>query len=174
MFSALWRLPWLLRQLQLQPSRLQLHTPERSPIQPAALFPEHTTSPPTPVPTRRSRSTPNASGEFRINLLPVGTYTVKITAAGFKTFQQSGVVLDLGQSASLNAQLTVGGAEETIDVTTAVPLVNTTTSEVGATVQNVEIENLPIVNRNVYDLLSLVPGASVATLRSTKTCRSRY
>jgi hypothetical protein len=100
----------------------------------------------------------NASGDYRINLLPVGTYTVKVKAAGFKTFQQTGVVLDLGQSASLNVLLTVGGTEETIDVTTDVPLVNTTTSEVGATVHNVEIENLPIVNRNVYDLLSLVPG----------------
>ncbi|WP_260706175.1 TonB-dependent receptor [Edaphobacter flagellatus] len=105
----------------------------------------------------------SASGEYRINLLPVGNYTVKITAAGFKTFQQTNVVLDLGQSASLNAQLTVGGAEETIDVSTSVPLVNTTTSEVGATVQNVEIENLPIVNRNVYDLLSLVPGVQTST-----------
>lgn len=100
----------------------------------------------------------NASGEFRINLLPVGNYTVKITAGGFKSFQQTGVVLDLGQSANLNAQLSIGGANETVDVSTSVPLVNTTSSEVGATVQNLEIENLPIVNRNVYDLLSLVPG----------------
>jgi hypothetical protein len=109
----------------------------------------------------------NASGEYRINLLPVGTYTVKITASGFKTFQQTGVVLDLGQSATLNAELSIGGAEETIDVTTAVPLVNTTSSEVGATVQNVEIENLPIVNRNVYDLLSLVPGVQTNTQNFT-------
>lgn len=105
----------------------------------------------------------DASGEFRINLLPVGTYTVRIIASGFKTFQQTGVVLDLGQSATLNAQLSVGGTDETVDVSTSVPLVNTTSSEVGATVQNVEIENLPIVNRNVYDLLSLVPGVQTNT-----------
>jgi hypothetical protein len=105
----------------------------------------------------------NAGGEYRINLLPVGTYTVKVTATGFKAFVQTGVVLDLGQSASLNATLTIGGTNETVEVTTAVPLVNTSTSEVGATVQNVEIENLPIVNRNVYDLLSLVPGVQTNT-----------
>lgn len=109
----------------------------------------------------------SASGEYRINLLPVGNYTVKVTAIGFKTFHQTGVVLDLGQSASLNAQLSVGQTNETIDVSTAVPLVNTTTSEVGATVQNVEIENLPIVNRNVYDLLSLVPGVQTSTQNFT-------
>lgn len=105
----------------------------------------------------------NAGGEYRINLLPVGTYTVKVTATGFKAFVQTGVVLDLGQSASLNAALTIGGTNETVEVTTVVPLVNTSTSEVGAAVQNVEIENLPIVNRNVYDLLSLVPGVQTNT-----------
>jgi hypothetical protein len=107
--------------------------------------------------------TTNDSGEYRINLLPVGTYVLKIAAPGFKTYVQTGLVLDLGQSATANAQLTIGTSVETVDVTTAVPLVNTTTSEVGATVQNVEIENLPIVNRNVYDLLSLVPGVQTNT-----------
>jgi hypothetical protein len=105
----------------------------------------------------------SASGEYRINLLPVGTYTLKVTASGFKTFQQTGVVLDLGQSATANVALSIGGTDEIIDVTTGVPLINTTTSEVGATVQNTEIENLPIVNRNVYDLLSLVPGVQTNT-----------
>jgi len=105
----------------------------------------------------------SASGEYRLNLLPVGAYTLKVTAGGFKTFVQTGMVLDLGQSATANVQLTVGGTNEIIDVTTAVPLINTTSSEVGATVQNTEIENLPIVNRNVYDLLSLVPGVQTNT-----------
>jgi hypothetical protein len=108
-------------------------------------------------------TTSNDSGEYRINLLPVGTYTLKVTANGFKTYVQSGIVLDLGQSATVNAPLTIGGTTETVDVSTAVPLVNTTTSEVGTTIQNRDIENLPLVNRNVYDLLNLVPGVQTNT-----------
>src|ERR1700729_1233662 len=105
----------------------------------------------------------NETGEYRINLLPVGTYTVKVSAPGFKTFVQDGVVLELGQSADINAKLDVGGTDQTVTVSTGVPLVNTTTSEVGTTVQNRDIENLPLVNRNVYDLLNLVPGVQTNT-----------
>jgi len=105
----------------------------------------------------------NAAGEYRINLLPVGTYTLKVSAPGFKAFVQDGIVLDLGQSANINAQLSIGGTNETVTISTAVPLINTTTSEVGTTVQNRDIENLPLVNRNVYDLLNLVPGVQTNT-----------
>jgi hypothetical protein len=105
----------------------------------------------------------NAAGEYRINLLPVGTYTLKVSALGFKAFVQDGIVLDLGQSANINAELSVGGTNETVTISTAVPLINTSTSEVGTTVQNRDIENLPLVNRNVYDLLNLVPGVQTNT-----------
>lgn len=105
----------------------------------------------------------NATGEYRINLLPVGTYTLKVSAPSFKTFVQDGIVLELAQSANVNAQLAIGGTNETVTVSTSVPLINTTTSEVGTTVQNRDIENLPLVNRNVYDLLNLVPGVQTNT-----------
>lgn len=88
---------------------------------------------------------------------------MKISAPGFKTFVQSGIVLDLGQSANVDAQLAIGGADQTVTVTSVGSLVNTATSEVGTTVQNREIENLPLVNRNVYDLLNLVPGVQTNT-----------
>jgi hypothetical protein len=105
----------------------------------------------------------NAAGEYRINLLPVGTYTLKVSALGFKTYVQNGIVLDLGQSSSINAQLSIGATNETVTISSSVPLINTTTSEVGTTVQNRDIENLPLVNRNVYDLLNLVPGVQTNT-----------
>jgi hypothetical protein len=105
----------------------------------------------------------NAAGEYRINLLPVGTYRLKISAPGFKTYEQDGIVLDLGQSSSINAQLNIGATNETVTISTSVPLINTSTSEVGTTVQNRDIENLPLVNRNVYDLLNLVPGVQTNT-----------
>ncbi len=54
--------------------------------------------------------------------------------------------------------MTVGGTDQTIEVTAEVPLLNTGNSTLGRTISNVEIENLPLVDRNVYTLLDLTPG----------------
>ncbi|WP_222705559.1 TonB-dependent receptor [Terriglobus albidus] len=109
----------------------------------------------------------NDQGAWRIDLLPVGGYRLTIKAEGFKTFAQSGIVLSLGQFATVNAALQIGDTSETISINSDVPLVNVTNSVVGATVQNSEIVNLPIVNRNVYDLLTLVPGVQTNTTSYT-------
>ena len=62
------------------------------------------------------------------------------------------------QNASLDLSLEIGGADQTINVSADVPLVNASDSTIGRTVSNVEIDNLPLVNRNVDRLLQLVPG----------------
>jgi len=109
----------------------------------------------------------NDRGAWRIDLLPVGGYRLTIKAEGFKSFAQAGIVLSLGQFATVNAALQIGDTSETISITSDVPLVNVSNSVVGATVQNSEIVNLPIVNRNVYDLLTLVPGVQTNTTSYT-------
>ncbi|WP_263409441.1 carboxypeptidase regulatory-like domain-containing protein [Terriglobus tenax] len=108
--------------------------------------------------------TSGADGAYRLDFLPVGTYTVKIEAAGFQTRQQQGVVLTLNAEIHVDAALSIGEASQTIDVTSnEIPLVETTTSSLGRTVTNVEVDNLPIVNRNVYDLLTLTPGVQASS-----------
>src|SRR5665213_500935 len=62
------------------------------------------------------------------------------------------------QDAELSLQLEVGETNETVNVTADVPLVNLGNATLGRTVSNVEIENLPLVGRDVYQLLSLTPG----------------
>lgn len=105
-----------------------------------------------------------ADGAYRLDFLPVGTYTLKIEAPGFQTKQQQGVVLTLNAEVHIDASLPVGEASQTIDVSSnEVPLVETSTSSLGRTVTNVEVDNLPIVNRNVYDLLSLTPGVQASS-----------
>src|SRR5215469_13011115 len=109
--------------------------------------------------TNLSRSAQtNGEGEYRVEFLPVGEYRVEVTAGGFEKSVRTSVVLQVGQPARVDAQLQVGQVSQTVEVVSAVPLVNTTTSEIGRLVDNKEIENLPIVNRNVYTLLSLTPG----------------
>src|SRR5215472_7875446 len=106
----------------------------------------------------RQSATTNAQGDYRIEFLPVGEYTIEVTAAGFKTFIRKGVRLEIDQTARVDASLAVGSTGETVEVTGAAPIVNTSSPELGRTVENEEIVDLPIVNRNLYTLLDLTPG----------------
>jgi hypothetical protein len=100
----------------------------------------------------------NAEGEYRIEFLPVGNYKVDVTANGFKRFVRSGVVLEVNVPARVDAVMQLGNVSQTVTVTESVPLINTTSPEIGRTIQNEEIENVPLVNRNAYQLLELTPG----------------
>lgn len=106
--------------------------------------------------TRAART--NSSGQYRFDLLPIGHYALEVTASGFKKFTQTGIVLTLNQTATVDVGLDLGSITETITITGAPPVVNTSSAEVGTTVESEQIVNLPLVNRNVYDLLELTPG----------------
>ena len=97
-------------------------------------------------------------GSYREEFLPVGPYKVTVSAPGFKTLERAGVVLSVMQNAELTLALEIGTTSETVIVTADVPLVNLGSATLGRTVSNVEIDNLPLVNRNVDRLLQLVPG----------------
>ena len=100
----------------------------------------------------------NADGSYRADFLPVGPYKVDVTAQGFKTLNRTGIVLTVTEVAEVDLQLQPGGESTTVEVTADVPLLNTGNSTLGRTVTNVEIDNLPLVDRNVYTLLDLTPG----------------
>src|SRR5580698_1696183 len=100
----------------------------------------------------------NAEGEYRIELLPVGSYRVEIAVQAFKRFVRPGVVLEVNVPVRVDAMLQLGDINQTVTVSEGPPLVNTTTSELGRTVENQELGNLPLINRNAYELLELTPG----------------
>jgi hypothetical protein len=100
----------------------------------------------------------NATGQYRIEYLPVGTYTLEVTAANFEKFVQQNVVLSVDQTQTVSITLTVGSQTQTVTVTEAPPLVNTATVEIGRTINPEEIIDLPLVNRNAYSELSLTAG----------------
>src|SRR6202046_3747778 len=113
----------------------------------------------TNVDTGFTRSAPtNGYGEYRIDYLPVGKYTVELEAAGFRRFVQENVVLNVDQTQTVEITLTVGASTETVEVTTAPAVVNTTDAVLGRTVEGSEILGLPLVNRNAYSEISLTPG----------------
>jgi len=101
------------------------------------------------------------AGAYTIQYLPVGSYTVEVTAAGFKKFVQQNLVVAVDVTQTLAVTLDVGAATETVTVTDAPPLINTTTETLGRTVTPEEINSLPLVNRNAYQEISLTPGVQM-------------
>ncbi len=113
----------------------------------------------TNVETGFSRSAPsNGYGQYRIDYLPVGKYKLELEAAGFRRFVQENIALNVDQTQTVEITLSVGASTETITVTSAPPLVNTTDAVLGRTVEGSEIIGLPLVNRNAYSEISLTPG----------------
>ena len=103
--------------------------------------------------------TSGEDGGYRLEFLPVGKYVVEVTAAsGFKKAVRDGIVLNVSDTQRVDIALEVGSVAEQVTVTSAPPDVNTSTSEIGRTIQSQEIEKLPLVERNVYTLLDLTPG----------------
>lgn len=103
--------------------------------------------------------TSGEDGGYRLEFLPVGNYSLDITAtSGFKKAHRDGIVLRVNDTSRMDFALEVGSVEEQVTITTAPPEINTSTAELGRTVQTREIENLPLVERNVYTLLDLTPG----------------
>src|SRR6266850_6213431 len=103
--------------------------------------------------------TSSDAGTYRIEFLPVGKYTIDVSYTGFKRAQLSDIVLQVNDTSRVDIALTVGQVNETVTVSdTSTPAVNTSTSEIGRTIQSAEITALPLVERNVYTLLDLTPG----------------
>ncbi len=115
----------------------------------------------------------NAEGYFRFPLLQVGNYKIVAEAEGFKTFTQSGIALAAGQKIRLDLTMQVGSRAESVEVTAdaSISLADTGSSAVGGVVSAKEIEDLPIVSRNIYNFQLLAPGVqglSSATFGTTQ------
>jgi len=98
-------------------------------------------------------------GTYRLEFLPVGKYAVEVTYTGFKKAYVSDIVLQVNDTTRVDVALTVGQVSETVTIAeSASPAINTSTPEIGRTIQSAEITSLPLVERNVYTLLDLTPG----------------
>jgi len=111
--------------------------------------------------TRASREVvTDAQGFFTAPLLPVGAYTVKADLSGFKGFEQHDVRLTIGQTLSLRIDLRPSSVAESVTVTAATPVIETTRSQVSSTVSETSIANLPVNGRNFIDFALLTPGVT--------------
>lgn len=111
--------------------------------------------------TGQTRTTSSdASGHYIVPQLAPGVYDIKVTAAGFGQQIQNGVQLEVNQSLTLDFKLTVASAAQTVQVTTAPPMLNTTSATLSNVVNHQETVQLPLNGREFTQLALLSPGAS--------------
>lgn len=109
--------------------------------------------------THDVRSVPtNGTGDYVFNLLPIGTYTVKVELSGFST-QTATVNLSTGDRVRFDPKLQLGQIAENVLVTAESPLIQTDTATVGALITEKAVQDLPVIGRNVVRLVQSLPGA---------------
>jgi hypothetical protein len=101
----------------------------------------------------------NRAGVFQIPRLPIGTYELTVAAPGFQTAVYRSITLVLNQIARVDFQLKIGQANETIDVTSAPPLLHTDTTQLSTVLDSHANVDLPLLSRNYIQLALLAPGS---------------
>jgi len=109
---------------------------------------------------KETSGTTDSEGRFRIVQLQPGSYTVTITAPGFAPYTQSNVVVEVGRVTNINAELSVGGTQATVEVTAEAPVINTTQQDFSTNINQVSIDNLPTNGRRWSNLVILTPGTT--------------
>lgn len=101
----------------------------------------------------------DADGSYRVPFLTPGVYDVRAELQGFKTVEQKGTTVSLGQTTTVNLQLEVGGLTEVVQVTGTTAIVDTTSTTTGAVISAEMLQTVP-VGRRFTDALYLAPGVS--------------
>jgi hypothetical protein len=114
----------------------------------------------------------NETGEYRFDSLSAGIYSLKATAPGFSTVETKSIELLVGRTSTQNFSLTPGGVSETVEVTSAAPLVDQTKTDVSTNITPEQITELPLIGRDIADLAYLAPGVKAAD--SYDPTKNRY
>src|SRR5687767_8198318 len=102
------------------------------------------------------------TGTYVLANLPLGPYRLEVSLQGFRTYVQTGIVLQVGASPVLNPVLGLGSLEESVTVDAAAPLVDVQSAGISDVVEQEQIVELPLQGRRVTDLIVLA-GAAVNT-----------
>src|SRR5579863_1306994 len=105
--------------------------------------------------------TTDEAGAYNAPTLIPGTYTVRVEAKGFKKIERQNVEVGVGREVRVDLIVQPGEQAQTITVTEAIPLVETTNATLGGTLNNADINDMPLNGRNYQNLLSLRPGVMV-------------
>src|SRR3982751_509266 len=97
----------------------------------------------------------NEAGVYRAPLLPLGRYRITAELQGFRKYEQTGLTLSAGQTAVANIELGVGALSETVTVRSESPVAEPGRIDLGRTIGEGDIRNLPLVSRNPYNFAFL-------------------
>ncbi len=103
----------------------------------------------------------DSAGVYRLSALPVGQYEVTVELAGFSSIDRKGLVVSVGQTLTVDFELKVANVAETITVTGASPMIESTVSSVGGVVDIGRIESLPLNGRQFANLAATIPGVGL-------------
>jgi hypothetical protein len=114
----------------------------------------------TQVQTQLTRSvTADQSGDYTISTLSGGTYTVKVSAPGFKTYSQTGVNVTINSITRVDASLALGAVSQSVEVTAAAAVLQTERADVHHDLTAATIENVPLpAGNNFQQLFRAIPG----------------
>ena len=103
----------------------------------------------------------NGVGEYNFVTLQAGTYTIKVTATGFKTFERRDLVVEANNITRTDVKLAIGSVEQSVTVSGEAPILQTDRAETRENVTSVELENLPVpLGRNYQQLYRTLPGVA--------------
>ena len=104
--------------------------------------------------------TSDSEGNYRALLLPLGTYRVRAELDGFKVTERTSISISAGQTALVNMTMEVGGIEEVIQVTAEAPVTEPGKIDLGRTINETEVKNLPLVARNPFNFALIQPNVT--------------
>lgn len=109
----------------------------------------------------------NQAGFYAITDVLPGAYSLTVDHSGFKTETQTGIIVEVNQTATFNFVLGVGNQTQTVNVEANAVQLESSTAELGTVIPTVDVTDLPLNGRNFTDLLTLTPGASPANTSQT-------
>jgi hypothetical protein len=116
--------------------------------------------------TVRNRSTSferttqtDSDGNYQVAALPVGVYTIEVKIEGFKTQVADNVTVEVARTVVQNFQMDVGALSEQVQVSSDVPVIETTTTSVGTVINQRTVQEIPLNGRHFVDLGLLIPGS---------------
>jgi hypothetical protein len=114
----------------------------------------------TNVGTGLERSTDTSTdGTYSLPELPIGTYTVTVTQAGFQTSVAKDVAVDVSAEDRVDVRMTPGQVSQRVEVTAEVPMIETASNTLGGKIEASQIASLPVNGRDFVKLATLVPGS---------------
>ncbi len=105
----------------------------------------------------------NESGVYNFPLLQPGTYELRCESVGFKTYRQSGLVMETGLTKTVTIQLEIGEITETIEVSGTAPLLETESTTVGQFIERTTVAQMPVGSRQAGQLIKLAGNVTFAT-----------